>query len=124
MENNHVIEYKLKLLFKIFKLLNYDVNSIQDVLNITLSQDEIRNPELIDKMYKLIDLLKDEYKSQMLTCLHKNSLQKQKFPALNMIRQLCKCNNLKVSPFVVCKGYNKSTGRKIVERYYKINFIE
>ena len=42
----------------------------------------------------------------MLTCLHKNSLEKQKFPALNMIRQICKCNHLKVYPFVICKGFD------------------
>ena len=52
-----------------------------------------------------------------------NSLNKQKFPAVNMLRQICKCNGLKVYPFIVSKGYDKTNGRKIIERYYKIKYI-
>ena len=66
---------------------------------------------------KVINELKDKYKSNMLTCLHKNSIEKQKFPALNMIRQICKCNNIKVYPVVISKGYDKASGKKIIERY-------
>ena len=54
----------------------------------------------------------------MLNCLHKNSLEKQKFPAVNMLRQTLKCNNIKMNPLVVCKGYDKTSGKKIVERSY------
>lgn len=114
---------KEKLLYKIFKILGYDIYSSDDILNVTFSQDQIKNKDLVEKLYHLKDELKEEYKSEMLTCLHKNSLDKQKFPALNMIRQICRCNELKVKPFVVCKGYNKHTGQKITERYYKIELI-
>ena len=41
----------------------------------------------------------------------------QKFPALNMLRQICKCNGLKVYPFVISRGYDKVSGRKIIDRY-------
>ena len=37
-----------------------------------------------------------------------------------MLRQILKCNNIKLKPFNVCNGYNKSTGNKIVKRFYKI----
>lgn len=115
---------KENLLFKIFTLLGHEVDSIDDLLDITLSQEELKKQNLIHKLHLLIDNLKNEYKSEMLTCLHKNSLEKQKFPAVNMIRQICKCNNLKVSPFVICKGYNKNSGQKITERFYRIDYID
>ena len=60
----------------------------------------------------------------MLNCLHKNSLSKQRYPAVNMLRQILKCNNIKLKPFNVCQGYNKSTGNKIVKRFYKIMTME
>ena len=115
---------KEKLLYKIFGILGYDVDNIDDILDITLAQEDLKKQNLIHKLHILIDNLKHEYKSEMLTCLHKNSLEKQKFPAVNMIRQICKCNNLKVYPFVICKGYNKNTGQKITERFYKIDYID
>ena len=112
------------LLFKLFNILGYEATTIDELFDITLSQDDLKSKELIDKLYIMIANLKNEYKSQKLTCLHRNSIDKQKFPALNMIRQICKCNSLKVSPFIICKGYDKSTGKKITERYYSINLID
>tara|TARA_Y100000389_G_C17054425_1_gene314350 strand:+ start:138 stop:503 length:366 start_codon:yes stop_codon:yes gene_type:complete len=115
---------KEALLFKLFNILGYEATNIDELLNITLSQDSLKSKELTEKLYIMIENLKNEYKSQKLTCLHKNSLEKQKFPALNMIRQICKCNSLYVTPFVVCKGYDKASGRKITERYYSIKMID
>ena len=40
-----------------------------------------------------------------------------------MVRQILKCNNLKLKPMLICRGYNKSTGKKIIERYYQIHDI-
>ena len=61
-----------------------------------------------------------KYKSSKLTCLHKNSANKQKFPVINFIRQVLKCNNLYLKPLVLCRGYNKNNGKKIIDRYFKI----
>ena len=74
---------KENLLFKIFTLLGHEVNTIDEILEITLSQEELKKQSLIHKLHLLIDNLKNEYKSEMLTCLHKNSLEKQKFPDEN-----------------------------------------
>ena len=34
---------KEKLLYKIFKILGYDVFSLDDILNITISQDQVKS---------------------------------------------------------------------------------
>ena len=44
--------------------------------------------------------------------------------AINEAKYLLKCNNIKLKPFNVCQGYNKSTGNKIVKRFYKIMTME
>ena len=117
---------KEDLLIDLFQSLDLDsnINNLDDLFSLTISQDKLKDKELINKLYEKIDDLKIFYNSNMLTCLHKNSLHKQKFPALNMLRQICKCNGLKVYPFVISRGYDKVSGRKIIDRYYKITPIE
>ena len=95
----------------------------EDFIDISLSYDLLREPKLIDKLYQQIPKLKTFYKSSKLTCLHKNSTTNQKFPGVNMVRQILKCNNLKLKPMIICRGYNKATGKKIIERYYQIQDI-
>lgn len=117
---------KEDLLIDLFQSLDLDFNvkNLDDLFSLTISQDKLKDKELINKLYEKIDNLKIFYNSNMLTCLHKNSLHKQKFPALNMLRQICKCNGLKMYPFVISRGYDKVSGRKIMDRYYKITPID
>ena len=117
------VDKKKKLLYDIFGILGYKVSSLAEICELTISQDKLKHQSYKEKLYERIDDFKKQYKSEMLTCLHKNSLEKQIFPAVNMIRQICKCNGLKVYPYVVSKGYNKMTGKKITERYYRIMFL-
>lgn len=114
-----------KLLIDIFALFGYDFfETRNDFIDISLSYELLRDPKLIDKLYNQIPKLKTFYKSSKLTCLHKNSTSNQKFPGVNMVRQILKCNKLKLKPMIICKGYNKSTGKKIIERYYQIKDME
>ena len=88
------------------------------------NKESINNKVIFkEKMYDMIPKLKKKYKSHTLTCLHNNSLDKQKFPTINMIRQILKCNKLKLTPQFLCKGYNKINNQKIIERYYIIKKI-
>ena len=68
----------------------------------------------------LIPQLKLVYNSSYLNCLHDNSIFKQKFPGVNLIRQVLKCHHLSLTPKIISNGYEKSTGRKKVSRIFKI----
>ena len=37
--------------------------------------------------------------------------------------EILKCNKLKLTPQILCKGYNKVNNQKIIERYYIIKKI-
>ena len=115
---------KFKLLVELFDAIDIKVKTREDLLNIILRQDTLKDRNLIEELYRKAPNLKSFYNSSKLTCLHKNSLDKQKFPAVNMYRQLLKCNNLKMEPYVVSKGYNKYSGKKIVERFYRIKELK
>ena len=111
---------KFKLLVELFDAIDIKIKTREDLHTIILRQDTLKDRNLIEELYRKAPNLKSFYNSSKLTCLHKNSLDKQKFPAVNMYRQLLKCNNLKMEPYVVSKGYNKYSGKKIVERFYRI----
>ena len=108
-----------KLLIKLLKIIDESIDK-KNLMNIVIDHELLKRNDIIDKFRKLIPELKRQYNSNMLNCLHKNSVSKQKFPAVNMLRQILKCNDLKLVPFVICNGYNKANGRKIVIRKYKI----
>jgi hypothetical protein len=117
-------DLNFKLIKEIFSIIKYDIYSYEDLNNLSLSNSYLRNKEFNEKIVDMIPKLKKKYKSHNLTCLHKNSLDKQKFPTINMIRQILKCNDLKLYPYTVCKGYDKITKQKILERYFIIKEIE
>ena len=119
MENDP--EYIFKEIFKIFDI---ECNNEEQLLNITLDFDILKNPDTITKLYDLIPKYKEVYNSNFLTCLHTNSTDKQKLPAVNFIRQILKCNNYKLFGYYVSLGYNKSTGHKQLKRLYKIKLLE
>ena len=108
------------LLIHIFELLGYNIISGDDLCVITLPYDNLKNKELINKLYSTIPEAKKKYKSSVVTCLHKNSIEKQKYPAINFIRQILKCNGYKLNGYYTYNGYHKANGNKNIKRFYKI----
>ena len=117
-------ESNFELIKEIFNIIEKPINCEEDLLNITLNQKYLRNEKFKNKIITMIPKLKQKYQSHKLTCLHNNSLEKQKFPTINMIRQILKCNNLKLQPYVVCNGYDKNTNNKIWERFFLIKKLD
>jgi len=114
---------KFDLLKDIFSALEINISERNDISNLILKQDTLKSKTLITDLNEKVPNLKSYYNSSKLTCLHKNSLDKQKFPAVNMLRQILKCNSFKMEPYVISKGYDKFSGKKLVERYYRIRDI-
>ena len=115
---------KLEVFKDIFNVFNIPCNNEPDLLNITLDFDTLKDPNIITKLYNLIPKYKALYNTSMLTCLHQNSTDKQKLPAVNFIRQILKCNNYKLRGYYISLGYNKLTGKKNLKRLYKIEPIK
>ena len=110
---------KTQLIKELLKIIDIKLEN-KKLNEIIIEQEQLKQREIILKFRELIPKLKKYYNSEMLNCLHKNSLDKQKFPAVNMFRQILKCNNFKMEPYVISKGYDKFSGKKLVERYYRI----
>ena len=94
-------------------------------------------PELNDRIYirdLFIDLnkyekikchlndLKEILSSSHLTCLHNNAVQRQKWPLLNLVRQILNTYGYDMYPFKKSNGYTEE-GKKKFKRYFQIKKI-
>ena len=70
-----------------------------------------------------IEKIKNIYSSGSLTSLHKNAKENQKWPLLNLVRQILKSNNYKMDPIRKSNGYTKE-GKKKYLRFFVIKKIK
>jgi len=116
-------DLKLINLKKIFKIININISTLKDIENIEIERNTLLNEKINNDFNKLLEECKDIYSSSKLTSLHNNRELKQKFPGINLLRQILKCNNLKLTPKITSYGYNKNNGKKIIKRSFIINNI-
>ena len=115
------MSYKnIELIKKLFFPLNIELEKLEDLHDIEIDRDLLFKNETKLEYDKLIFEFKALYKTSRLNCLHENRNSKQKFPQVNLLRQILKCNNLKLKPKTVSLGYSKITGKKMVKRSYII----
>ena len=109
-----------KEIVNILAVLGITIKTEQDLFGVLIHRDDLLRVDIEQRLAEFVDTLKEKYKSSMLNCLHKNRDDKQKFPAINLVRQILKCNGYKLKPLVFSKGYSKHNGKKLVERNFKI----
>ena len=110
-------KFKIELLKKFMLIVGLKTLNNQIILF-----DKLIEPKVITKLRKEVNNLKKVYQSDKLTALHKNAKTKQKFPGINIFRQILKENGFKMIPRVQSMGYNGS--KKIVKRSYLIQKIK
>tara|TARA_Y100000590_G_scaffold442879_1_gene571565 strand:+ start:1412 stop:1762 length:351 start_codon:yes stop_codon:yes gene_type:complete len=88
--------------------------------NMEVSRDIFLQKDKYEEIRGAIDKMKQfGFSSSALTSLQKNAFQKQKWPLLNLVRQILRANNYKMIPVRKCKGSTKA-GKKIYVRSFKI----
>ena len=97
-----------------------DFNQLDGMLiprDLLLSKDKY---EIVkDDIYKMREL----YSSGSLTSLQKTAKENQKWPLLNLVRQILKSNNFKMDPIRKSNGYTKE-GKKKYLRFFIIKKIK
>lgn len=75
--------------------------------------------EKYEKIKNHIPALKSFFSSSSLTSLHKNAETNQKFPLLNLVRQILHCYKYELVPVRKCDGYTKD-GIKKYKRFFLV----
>lgn len=104
----------------IFKILSMDVTTEQQLFSALIPRDLLLRVDVEQDLTNLIETLKGKYKSSKLNCLHKNRDDKQKFPGINLVRQILRCNGYHLKPKIYSRGYCKHSGKKIVDRNFTV----
>ncbi len=97
-------------------LENVGIN-VENIPNTMIERDVLLSMTIIEEIKDKIPELKQPFSSSYLTCLQLNADKKQKWPLLNLIRQILNAYNIDMKPIRKSNGYS-STGIKKYKRYF------
>lgn len=89
----------------------------------SIPRDILLSEKIYDDVKQDIDKIKKYYSSGSLTSLQKNAKKNQKWPLLNLVRQILKTNNYLMEPIRKSNGYTKE-GKKKYLRFFIIKKIK
>jgi len=103
----------------ILKQVGVEFNELKDIDGLIIQREALLSDTKYEEIKKLIPELKKKYSSSFMTSLQKNADKSQKWPLLNLIRQLLSVNGFKMKPIRKADGYTLE-GVKKYKRYFQI----
>jgi hypothetical protein len=103
----------------ILKIIGIDFNSIDDLNGLSILREQLLSDNKYEEVKKLLPELKKIYSSSLMTSLQKNADKSQKWPLLNLVRQILTTHNYKMEPIRKSDGYTLE-GIKKYKRYFLI----
>ena len=91
----------------------------QQLNGLFIPRDILLNMDNYKTVVTDIDELKQYFSSSNMTCLQKTATKNQRWPLLNLVRQILKAINYKLKPIRKSDGYTKD-GVKKYKRYFQI----
>lgn len=88
-----------------------------------IPRETFLSKEVYNKVKNDIEEIKKFYSSGSMTSLQKNAETSQKWPLLNLVRQILKSNNYLMHPIRKSNGYTKD-GKKKYLRYFVLKKIK
>ena len=98
-------------------------DNFEQLDNMLIPRNTLLSTDTYDKVKDKINSMKKLYSSGSLTSLQKNASEVQKWPLLNLVRQILKSNNYKMEPIRKSDGYTQE-GKKKYLRYFIIKKIK
>jgi hypothetical protein len=113
--DSHIIEF--------LKECNIVFNEENQLEGQLLSREIMLSEKIYENVKEKIPDLKKKLSSSSLTSLHKNAKQEQKWPLLNLVRQILKTFNYNMRPIRKADGYTKD-GKKKYKRFFIIEKLK
>ena len=104
----------------ILKIIGIEFNEIDDLNGLSILRDQLLSDNKYEEVKKLLPELKKIYSSSLMTSLQRNADKSQKWPLLNLVRQILSTHNYKMEPIRKSDGYTLE-GVKKYKRYFLIN---
>lgn len=113
-------------LLSILKKTNIIIENENFINGMIIPRDILLVKEKYLELEDEINNIKKKFSSSRLTALQKTAKTNQKWPLLNLVRQLLKASNIKMTPKRQSNGYDE-TGKKKFKRFFileKMKLIE
>ena len=102
-----------KLTITFLKKIGININTIQEIDGITITRDGLLDKEKYDSIKELIPELKKVFSSSFLTSLQKTAGNSQRWPLLNLLRQILNQNGFNMTPIRKSDGRDQSGKKNI-----------
>jgi len=106
-----------------FNTCNIKCNVIDDINGLIIPRESLLDPILYQKIKPDIPKIKQIMSSSLFTSVQKNADKSQKWPLINLIRQILRKYDYNLDPKRVCDGYTKD-GIKKYKRFFEIKKIK
>ena len=95
----------------------------QQLKGMMIPREIMLSEETYEKIKGDLPAIKKFYSSSGMKCLQQNAPKREKWPLLNLVRQLLKASNYNMRPVRVCDGYAKD-GKKKYKRFFCIEALK
>ena len=96
------------------------INNFDDLNGMLVPREFFLDKLVYDSVKEDIPIMKQLFTSSALTSLQSNAEENQKWPLLNLVRQILRSCHYKMTPKRVSAGYTKE-GKKIYKRMFIID---
>ena len=103
----------------ILKLVGLEFDELSDINGNIIPREVLLSDVKYEEIKKLIPELKKKYSSSFMTSLQNNADKSQKWPLLNLVRQLLSVYDFKMKPIRKADGYTLERVKKY-KRYFQI----
>jgi hypothetical protein len=107
---------------KILNTVGIIFESIDDLDNFFIPREQLLSELKYEEIKKLIPDLKKKFSSSFMTSLQKNAEKEQKWPLLNLVRQILCSYKYQMEPIRKSDGYTLE-GVKKYKRFFQIKKI-
>ena len=104
---------------KILNTIGISFETISELENFFIPRETLLSDLKYEEIKKLIPDLKKKFSSSFMTSLQKNAEKEQKWPLLNLTRQILNVYNFKMEPIRKSDGYTLE-GIKKYKRFFQI----
>ena len=104
---------------KILNIVGIYSNDVSELEGIFFSREQLLSEVKYNQIKEFIPELKKNFSSSFMTSMQKNAGKNQKWPLINLVRQILSVYNYHLNPVRKCDGYT-SEGIKKYKRFFKI----
>jgi hypothetical protein len=109
----------MKIIIDFLRKGNIECHSLNDLNGMLIPREIFFNDTIYKELKERIPLLKNIFSSSYLTALQAPAEKNQRWPLLNLIRQVLRSSNFKLTPKRVSDGYTLD-GKKKYKRMFII----